>query len=147
MRRVVAHTISQALEMTSSGQTLKGLRLRASEDLVCRNIMCGQVGLACPCRLTRLLSKHGHLLEELDLGRNGLSEIPPAALSELSNLEFLNVAGNPMASSAILAAAKSLPCLRRLTVSSDQVSGRAFEDLRKEMAHVDISLETMEQVE
>uniref|UniRef100_A0A7R9U6R4 Leucine-rich repeat-containing protein 51 n=1 Tax=Pinguiococcus pyrenoidosus TaxID=172671 RepID=A0A7R9U6R4_9STRA len=68
------------------------LRLSASEDLVCKNIMCAKLGEACVCRLVRVLQRAPDL-KELYLDNNNLESLPE--LSDLiPRLEVLDLRGN-----------------------------------------------------
>jgi Leucine rich repeat len=132
------------------------LLLRASEDLLCRNMMCERLGGACICRLALTLSRCSHL-RSLDIAANALAELPdavferaslqrldlssnvleavPASLRLLAQLEDLNIAGNPLQLSVDDIAV--LPCLKQLTVSHAQLQQCGGVDvLRKALPHL-----------
>jgi Leucine-rich repeat (LRR) protein len=127
---VVARSLSQVVAMASEGVAVASLSLPGSSDFVCRNIMCGQVGLACACRLALVLSKHGAELEELDISHNGLSTLPTEAMIGLQRLRALDLAGNPIPASSIVATVTAMPALRRLRLTAGQLSQSSMENLR-----------------
>ena len=73
---------------------LQALNLSASDDLLCRNLMCEHVGDPCICRLSAVLDKLPGL-EHLDLSNNNLSALPEA-LGRLSKLQTLDIRGNQL---------------------------------------------------
>ena len=71
---------------------LQALNLSASDDLLCKNLMCEHVGDPCICRLSAVLDKLPSL-EHLDLSNNNLSALPEV-LSRLPKLITLDLRGN-----------------------------------------------------
>ena len=89
---------------------LPGLRLRASAELVCNNMMCDKVGETCLCKLSMVLERMTHL-RHLDLRGNSLDRLPE--VWRLPRLETLDVRDNSLASlPAELASMNSLRVLR-----------------------------------
>lgn len=84
----VARSLKDAGRLT--GKTTS-LLLRASEDLVCRNLMCAKVGEACVCRLAVTLGRLPGL-RKLDIANNEL-RVLPASVFELTSLEHLDISG------------------------------------------------------
>ncbi len=73
---------------------LQVLNLAASEDLLCKNIMCEHVGDPCICRLSAALDKLPNV-EELDISDNKLTALPEA-IGRMPKLLRLNVRGNQL---------------------------------------------------
>lgn len=71
---------------------IEELLLSRSEDLVCKNVMCGNLGDACACRLSQILERLPNLIA-LDISYNKLRSIPEAVFT-LKKLQRLNVRGN-----------------------------------------------------
>ena len=97
---------------------LPGLRLRASTELICNNMLCEKVGETCLCKLSMCLERMHHLrhldlrgnrldrlpevwrlphLETLDVRDNALESLPEE-LSSMKSLSVLQVEGNPLKS-------------------------------------------------
>ena len=71
----VARSLAELLRHKGA---VRELRLRASPDLVCSNLMCEKVTKPCLCRLERALQAASPLgLEVLDLSGNMLDALPP----------------------------------------------------------------------
>lgn len=129
---------------------LRGLYLARSNDLVCRNLMCGKVGTPCVCRIGRWLSQHRPLLascEQLSLRGNALHVLPdevwslprlthldlsdndlavlPEEIGRLASLEVLYVNANQLGE--LPQSLCSLPRLRYVNVSANRIPG---EDLK-----------------
>ena len=83
-----ARTLAEA---SAALQSVRRLYLRASPDLVCRNIMCEKLQQACACRLAVVVSRLTNL-EELDVRDNGLDALPEA-IFELPKLRVLQADG------------------------------------------------------
>jgi len=114
------------------------LRLEASPELRCTNLMCEKVDEACVCRLSRVLERLPGL-QSLYLARNRLEELPaslweatalrhldlsanrlrqlPGGVRKLVSLETLALQGNPLARQ-LPPELGGLPALRRLTIDS-----------------------------
>lgn len=132
-------------DVARGGPAVQELRLAASPDLVCRNLMCEHVGDACACRLALVLERVPQLramdlsgnqlralpdsafelsaLATLDVSRNRLAELSPR-VAQLQQLEVLDVRGNGLAhlpESALLA----LPKLREVRVAGNAPELRA----------------------
>ena len=110
----VATCLSDLARAAPHGSVVS-VEMRGSEDLVCNNLMCEQLGGACVCRLARFmdslplveridLSQNNlsvlpdaiwdrHKLRELDLSLNALTRLPPH-IAALTELEVLRLAGN-----------------------------------------------------
>jgi Leucine rich repeat len=154
-----ARSLAEASSLASLGGP-HVLLLRASEDLLCRNMMCEKLGGACICRLALTLSRCSQL-RSLDIAANALAELPdavferaslqqldlsnnaltavPASLRLLAQLEDLNIAGNPLQLSVDHITA--LPLLKRLSISQAQLQQCGGMDvLRKELPHVSIEV-------
>lgn len=84
----MARSLNDAARLASRTTSLI---LRASEDLVCRNLMCAKVGGACVCRLALCVSRLSDL-RELDVADNDLGVLPDS-LFELARLERLDISG------------------------------------------------------
>lgn len=136
----VASTVARSLrDVARDGPRVRELQLPASEDLVCRNLMCEHVGDACACRLALVLERVPQLqtmdlsqnqlralpdsafqllqLTRLDVSRNALMELSPR-IAELQALEVLDVRANRLAQlpeRALLA----LPKLREVRVTGN----------------------------
>ena len=65
--------------------------MRGSEDLVCSNLMCENVGDACVCKIARYLD-HLPNVERIELGHNNLVKLPEG-LWGLSKLRHLDLSG------------------------------------------------------
>ncbi|KAK9832363.1 hypothetical protein WJX74_007659 [Apatococcus lobatus] len=87
-------TASSLAEAVRHSKTVKALILPASDDLLCRNLMCEHVGDPCICRLSAVLEKLPNL-EHLNLSNNNLSALPES-LRRLSKLETLDIRGNQL---------------------------------------------------
>lgn len=84
--RLAARSFRQALELTTS--RVHVLDLRKSNDLRCVNLMCGQVGGPCVCRLARFLEQNRwECLSSLILADNELLHIPSLTLPALTHLD------------------------------------------------------------
>lgn len=84
----VARSLKEAARLTNG---TKSLILRASEDLICKNMMCAKLGEACVCRLALTISRLPGL-QELDLADNDLGVLPESVF-ELPGLESLDISG------------------------------------------------------
>jgi hypothetical protein len=77
-------------------ENVQWLDLSASQDLVCKNMMCEKVGEVCVCKLAVWASQSRPRLQQLkhlDLSHNGL-EILPDSVFDLLTLRSLNVSHN-----------------------------------------------------
>jgi Leucine-rich repeat (LRR) protein len=113
----IANSLKQAVLLPSS--KVRVLSLRASPDLVCRNLMCEKLNEPCVCKLARFVAQNDFTnLEELYLNQNRLTLLPGAIflpslklldvshnnlkfihlndLTQCSKLERLNVSNNPL---------------------------------------------------
>ena len=102
--------VKQALREGSSA-----LRLRASEELVCTNMMCDRVGSSCLCMLSMVLERLGGNLRHLDLRNNDLERLPE--VWRLPRLETLDVGENRLA--ALPDELATMPHLRELRADAN----------------------------
>eukprot|EP01041_Mallomonas_annulata_P013666 gene13666-29056_t len=91
---MIANSLQQALSITRSKLSITALILNSSADLKCTNMFCEKVTLPCLCRLESVLQKlDSSELVKLDLGNNGLTDLPPS-ISSLTSLQELYLSDN-----------------------------------------------------
>ncbi|CAM9423528.1 unnamed protein product [Choristocarpus tenellus] len=132
---VVARSLKDASRFGVEGG-LQSLVLHASDDLVCRNLMCEKVGEACVCRLAVTLSRLKDL-RELDVSGNRLGILPDTVFA-LTGLERLDLSGNNL--ETIPSGISRLTELRYLHLSNNSLTRlpSEMEQLtRLEELHVD----------
>uniref|UniRef100_A0AAV1TKX0 Disease resistance R13L4/SHOC-2-like LRR domain-containing protein n=1 Tax=Peronospora matthiolae TaxID=2874970 RepID=A0AAV1TKX0_9STRA len=83
---------SSLRDVARFGARVLSLDLQASEDLICRQLLCEHVGDACACRLALALERVP-MLQRLDLSRNRLRALPDAVY-KLQRLEWLDMRQN-----------------------------------------------------
>ena len=120
-RRMWATTVKQAL---AEGSTK--LRLHASEELLCTNMMCDRVGASCLCKLSMALERLRDL-RHLDLRRNGLERLPE--VWRLPHLETLDVGENRLA--ALPDELAAMPHLVRVRADGNPLQQPLPEPLRR----------------
>ncbi|CAM9973889.1 unnamed protein product, partial [Phaeothamnion confervicola] len=123
MAQRLAHSLREAAALVGVGGPTH-LILRASPDLLCRNLFCEHVGGPCTCRLAMSLEKVQNV-EVLDISDNSLKVLPdvicalqklrhldlsgnelstlPRGLGGLPHLEVLRTAGNPLSAKELSA--------------------------------------------
>ena len=116
-----ATTVKQAL---AEGSTK--LRLRASEELQCTNMMCDRVGASCLCKLSMALERLRDL-RHLDLRHNGLERLPE--VWRLPHLETLDVGENRLA--ALPDELAAMPHLVRVRADGNPLQQPLPEALRR----------------
>eukprot|EP01138_Halocafeteria_seosinensis_P000870 gb/GECG01000893.1/.p1 GENE.gb/GECG01000893.1/~~gb/GECG01000893.1/.p1 ORF type:complete len:144 (+),score=14.01 gb/GECG01000893.1/:1-432(+) len=83
-----AHSLAEAYQLRHN---VTNLELKGHSDLMCQNLMCEKVGLACACRLALRVTQIPQL-KHLDVSDNGLDVLPDAVF-DLANLETLRLRG------------------------------------------------------
>ena len=92
--RKLSSTARSLLQLSQQGAKVTELLLPCSPDLVCNNLFCDKVGMACLCRLERALQKANPMqLKRIDLSGNRLEELPPFIYT-LKDLEELDISKN-----------------------------------------------------
>jgi Leucine-rich repeat (LRR) protein len=77
--------------LSRSAASVEIVRMSASEDLVCNNLMCEKVGDACVCKLARYI-EHIPNLRVLELAENKLHTLPDS-LWRVQTLTHLDLRG------------------------------------------------------
>jgi hypothetical protein len=75
---------------------IQAISLKASSDLICRNIFCEKAGQPCLCKLEHALGSPSldlSTIRRVDLSSNGLTALPPS-ISKMKNLEELQLSAN-----------------------------------------------------
>lgn len=119
-----ATTISDALrhaKRPGGGPLSVALPSGPLSELVCRNLMCEDVGGACVCRLARCTGQlEGAAVEELRLVDHGLSEMPVEVLAPLAGtLRVLDLSRNRLR--AVPAAVAGLDRLTELRLDGNAI--------------------------
>eukprot|EP01084_Bolivina_argentea_P174682 302572_1 len=117
-QKIVAKSLAEASKAAPMGGVLE-LILRDSEDLICRNILCGKIGQGCACRLAVSLDRNKRLCV-LDVS-GGLLDVLPSLDSLHQSLLVLRIARNPLNKGVALNAVESIPGLCLLVTSHGQL--------------------------
>lgn len=116
------------------GEKVARLALQRSEDLKCKNIMCGKLDEACVCKLARYVAQTPlAALEELDLSGNAIDVVPSSVFTCLPSLSVLTLRGNRLG--AVSDEVKGLRELRHLDLSDNPVTSLPFAAL-DELPHL-----------
>ena len=116
-------TVATALRHLYPGKEVQTIQMRASEDLICNNLMCENVGDACVCKLARYLENLPKV-ERIELGDNKLGKLP-AALFEVTTLKHLDLSGNDL--QALPPAVSQLHNLETLNLSENRIDALPLE--------------------
>lgn len=111
-------TIARSLRQVARAQRPHTLILSRSQDLVCKNIMCENVGEPCVCKLSLALERVPDLLH-LDLSENQLTCVPESAFV-LTQLVHLNISGNRITS--LPRQLMKLSNLRELNIANNRIA-------------------------
>lgn len=91
---LIVRSINEIIK--NKGKAITGIVLSASDDLVCRNMMCEKLLQPCVCRLEHVLHQfvsHPMHVDTLDLSNNKL-EFSPPAITKFSMLTTINLSKN-----------------------------------------------------
>lgn len=82
--------------INSNSYLIEIILLSNSNDLICKNIFCSNIGMTCLCKLEHSLSSpfiHLNKIKKFDLSFNNLISLPPS-IEKMNNLNYLNLNGN-----------------------------------------------------
>lgn len=139
--RLVASSLADLARSARTGGVHE-IALRASEDLVCNNLMCEQIGGACVCKLARFMDGMARVqrmdvaanrltvlpdsvwerrtLAHLDASDNLLTTLPPAVAQLGGSLRVLRLARNRL--SGLPAELAQLPALAELDLRGNPLT-------------------------
>ena len=119
----VATCLSDLARAAPHGSVVS-VEMRSSEDLVCNNLMCEQLGGACVCRLARFMESLPRV-ERMDLSQNNLHVLPDA-IWDRRNLRVLDLSHN-----AISRVPQQVAALEKLEVL--RLAGNSISELPDEL--------------
>ena len=61
--------------LSQAANKVEAIQMRASEDLICSNLMCENVGDACVCKIARYLDALPKV-RTIEIGHNNLGKLP-----------------------------------------------------------------------
>jgi Leucine-rich repeat (LRR) protein len=96
---MIARSLREIASAAKKGKKLEHIALRASQDLVCTNLMCEKVMGPCICKLERVLQGVNGVdhVRSIDISDNALSSLPPS-LANFKNLVRLDLSENKLES-------------------------------------------------